>query len=64
MPPFPFLFTVVEKQGDAPVGAIELAANGSPTGRASWLVPTGRAKSLFYYLMSLDQSYDLPEAHQ
>jgi cytochrome c oxidase cbb3-type subunit 2 len=64
MPPFSFLFKVVEKRGDAPVGAVNLPATGSPNGRSAWLVPTSRAELLFYYLMSLDQSYDLPEAHQ
>ncbi len=64
MPPFRFLFKVVEKGGPAPDGSVDLPARDAPTKKASYLVPTGRAQDLVDYLMSLNHSYDLPEAHQ
>jgi hypothetical protein len=64
MPPFHFLFKVVDKGGPAPVGSVDLTANASPTKKASYLVPSGRAQDLVDFLMSLNHSYDLPEAHQ
>jgi cytochrome c oxidase cbb3-type subunit 2 len=64
MPPFRFLFKVVDKSGPAPAGAVDLPARASPTKRASYLIPGNRVQDLVDYLMSLDHSYDLPEAHR
>lgn len=64
MPQFHFLFKVADKSGPVPAGSVDLPARDSPTNRDSYLIPTGRAQDLVDYLMSLNHSYDLPEAHQ
>jgi cytochrome c oxidase cbb3-type subunit 2 len=64
MPEFRFLFKVVDKSGPAPAGSVDLPARDSPDQKDSYLIPTGRAEDLVDYLMSLNHSYDLPEAHQ
>ena len=64
MPPFRFLFKVADKTGPAPVGSVDLPTRNSPTKKAAYLIPTNRAQDLVDYLMSLDHSYDLPEAHR
>lgn len=60
MPPFRFLFTVEPRRGDVPLTGVEMPGSGG----SRILMPTDRAQALVEYLMSLDQSYDLPEAHQ
>jgi cytochrome c oxidase cbb3-type subunit 2 len=68
MPPFRFLFRIVDV--DSPVSAdarrtwTQVPAEHSGTGRPVFLLPTDRASYLVDYLLSLDQNYDLPEAHR
>lgn len=68
MPPFRFLFRTIDV--DSPVSAdarsswTRVSAEESGTGRPVFLLPTDRASYLVDYLLSLDQNYDLPEAHQ
>jgi hypothetical protein len=64
MPPFRFLFRVADKSEPVQAGAVDLPARDSPLKKDSYLIPTERAQDLVDYLMSLDHSYDLPEAHQ
>jgi cytochrome c oxidase cbb3-type subunit 2 len=64
MPSFRFLFKVGKRSGSAPANSAELPANESPTNKPAYLIPTGRAQDVVDYLMSLNHSYDLPEAHR
>lgn len=64
MPSFRFLFKVADKNTPARSGTVDLPSNDSPTRKPAYLIPTERAQDLVDYLMSLDHSYDLPEAHQ
>lgn len=59
MPQFPFLFDKVS--AFAPPDAIRLPDSGSKI--PTFIVPKERAKFLFDYLLTLDKSYDVPEAH-
>ncbi len=65
MPPFPFLFEV-KPVGDSPSpDALVLTGTWASTLPAGHeLVPTADAKALVAYLLSLDQSADLPEARE
>jgi cytochrome c oxidase cbb3-type subunit 2 len=68
MPPFRFLFRTVDE--DTPMSAearstwTRVSAEHSGSRRAVFLLPTRRASDLVDYLLSLDQNYDLPEAHR
>jgi cytochrome c oxidase cbb3-type subunit 2 len=64
MPSFGFLFRIADKNQPARAEWVDLPARDSPSNKAAYLVPTERAQDLVDYLMSLDHSYDLPEAHQ
>jgi hypothetical protein len=58
------LFRIADKNQPARAEWVDLPARDSPSNKAAYLVPTERAQELVDYLMSLDHSYDLPEAHQ
>jgi cytochrome c oxidase cbb3-type subunit 2 len=68
MPPFRFLFRVVDLQSEVSAEArrrwTQVSADQSGTGQPAFLLPTQRASDLVDYLLSLDQNYDLPEAHR
>jgi cytochrome c oxidase cbb3-type subunit II len=68
MPPFRFLFERIEIGSTAGSESgshwIQLPAKYSGTGKPVYLLPTQRATDLVDYLLSLDHSYDLPEAHR
>jgi cytochrome c oxidase cbb3-type subunit II len=68
MPPFRFLFKKVEVESvsGAERGSkwIQIPAKYTGAGKPMYLLPTQRANDLVDYLLSLDHSYDLPEAHR
>jgi hypothetical protein len=59
MPPFKFLFEVVEGEPNDERDAIKLS--GDDGNEDLWIVPTKEARALVDYLLSLDQKYDLEE---
>jgi cytochrome c oxidase cbb3-type subunit 2 len=69
MPPFRFLFETIEISATSDSGSesgsrwIQIPAKYSGLMRPVYLLPTQRATDLVDYLLSLDHSYDLPEAH-
>lgn len=60
MPRYPFLFTVIRNAARVPPGALRLPEEA--TAEPVWVVPTRRGAQLAGYLMSLNRSYELPEA--
>ena len=61
MPQFPFLFNVVSESRAIPSEAVKLPEKWATT--PTYIVPKDRAKYLVDYLITLDKSYDVPEAH-
>ena len=61
MPQFPFLFAVVRESRVIPSEAVKLPDKWAMT--PTYIVPKDRAKYLVDYLITLDKSYDVPEAH-
>jgi hypothetical protein len=59
MPPFKFLFEVVEGEPDDARDAIKLL--GDYRDEDLWIVPTEEARELVGYLLSLDQQHDLEQ---
>ena len=67
MPPFRFLFIKVDTgsvSGSERGEWIQIPAKYTGIGKPMYLLPTQRASDLVDYLLSLDHSYDLPEAHR
>jgi cytochrome c oxidase cbb3-type subunit II len=65
MPPFRFLFTRIDIRSGSKRGEwIQIPAKYTGEGKPMYLLPTQRASDLVDYLLSLDHSYDLPEAHR
>ena len=65
MPPFPFLFEVKPVGDRLSPDALVLTGTWAGTIPAGHeLIPTADAKALVAYLLSLDQSADLPEARE
>ncbi len=60
MPRYPFLFTVILNAARVPPDALRLPDEWSA--EPAWIVPTRRGAQLTAYLMSLNHSYELPEA--
>jgi cytochrome c oxidase cbb3-type subunit 2 len=69
MAPFPFLFErfdpeelrVGEGRDEPPDDAVRVPGPDGTDEGGYWIVPTDRARALVDYLLSLDQSYDVPE---
>jgi len=69
MAPFPFLFErfdpdelrVGEGRDEPPDDAVRVPGPDGTEEGGYWIVPTDRARALVDYLLSLDQSYDVPE---
>jgi len=59
MPPFKFLFEVVEGKPGGLTDAIKLL--GDDRDKDLWIVPTNEARELVGYLLSLDQEHDLEQ---
>ena len=68
MPPFRYLFNKIEISSTAGSASgsswIEVPAKYSGAGKPVYFRPSQRASCLVDYLLSLDHSYDLPEAHR
>lgn len=61
MPQFPFLFDKVPASAPRSSDAVRLPEKWSST--PAFIVPKNRARDLVTYLLTLDKSYDVPEAH-
>jgi cytochrome c oxidase cbb3-type subunit 2 len=62
MPSYQFLFEAHKIQGEASSEALKLTGKQKPQSGFE-IIPTTRAKELVAYLLSLNTTYDYPEAH-